>query len=157
MHWSGVASAGFSMVTPWQALGPMWQVYSVASEMDDPESQLSFYRNLIAARNQHAALRVGDLTVLTTTNEAVYSCLRVSENEAVLVLINLSDQPVEGIWVAKDRTGLQEGSYQLVPILGEGYFDTLGVNEQGGLFHFMGSEDIPAYGVIVLQLRDVMP
>ena len=93
MQWLGdVAYSGFTTGSPWQAMGNGWKLYNVEDEANDPDSILSLYRDLINIRNQHAALRVGDLTLLTTTDEAVYSCLRVSDSEAVLVIINLSGQ-----------------------------------------------------------------
>ena len=97
------------------------------------------------------------LIVKSTTDESIYSCLRVSEKEAVLVIVNLSDQPVQDFWLAKDSSGLTAGTYQLAPVLGEGSFEPIDVNEQGGLFHFIGRVQIPAYGVIVLQLQKVIP
>lgn len=156
MQWVGdTASAGFTTGMPWQALGSGWKLYNVQDEAANPDSIFTLYRTLINLRNQHAALRVGDLTILTTTNEAVYSCLRVSDNEAVLVIINLSGQPVDEVWLAKSESSLQEGTYQLVPILGEGIFEPIEINGQGGLFHLVGEPQIPAYGVIILQLQGV--
>ena len=156
MQWVGDAAyAGFTTGMPWQALGSGWKIYNMQDEAANPDSILSLYRTLINIRNQHAALRVGDLTELTTTNEAVYSCLRVSDNEAVLVIINLSGQPVDGVWLTKSESSLQEGTYQLVPILGEGNFDPIEINAQGGLFHLVGEPRIPAYGVVILQLQGV--
>ncbi len=156
MQWVGDAAyAGFTTGMPWQALGTGWMLYNVTDEAANPDSILSWYRTLINIRTQHAALRVGDLAVLTTTNDAVYSCLRVSDNEAVLVIINLSGQPVDEVWLTKSESSLQEGTYQLVPILGDGDFELIEFNGQGGLFHLVGEPQIPAYGVLIFQLQGV--
>jgi alpha-amylase len=157
MQWSDGTFAGFSTKAPWQALGPAWENYNVDLEKENSDSILSFYRDLIYIRNQHAALRVGDLKILTTTDDAVYSFLRVSDNEAVLVLINLSGQPVDEVWLTKSESSLSEGIYQPVPILGEGDFEPIEVNEQGGLFHMVDTPQIPPYGVFILQLHEVLP
>ena len=155
MQWLGdVAYSGFTTGSPWQAMGNGWKLYNVEDEANDPDSIFSLYRDLINIRSQHAALRVGDLTLLTTTNEAVYSCLRVSNSEAVLVIINLSDQPVDEVWLTKSESSLQEGTYQLAPIMGMGNYDPIEFNAQGGLFHLVNAE-IPAYGVIILQLQSI--
>ena len=155
MQWLGdVAYSGFTTGSPWQALGNGWKLYNVEDEANDLDSILSLYRDLINIRSQHAALRVGDLTLLTTTNEAVYSCLRVSDSEAVLVIINLSDQPVDEVWLTKSDSSLQEGTFQLAPIMGMGNYDPIEFNAQGGLFHLVNAE-IPAYGVIILQLQSI--
>ena len=155
MQWLGdVAYSGFTTGSSWQAMGNGWKLYNVEDEANDPDSIFSLYRDLINIRNQHAALRVGDLTLLTTTNEAVYSCLRVSDSEAVLVIINLSDQPIDEVWLTKSESSLEEGTYMLAPIMGVGNYDPIEFNAQGGLFHLVNAE-IPAYGVIILQLQSI--
>jgi len=115
MQWSDALNGGFSTASPWQPLGPGWGEYNVAAEIENDESILFHYQTLIRIRNQHAALRVGDLEVLTTTNEAIYGILRVCEDEAVLILINLGDQPVRDVWITKSQSILPEGNYTLVP------------------------------------------
>jgi alpha-amylase len=140
MQWSGEQFGGFSTGAVWEPLGPAWESYNVALQTDDPTSILSHYRNLIRARNQYAALRVGDLQVLSTTSKALYSILRVSQDEIVLVLINLSEEPVTDFWLAISHSSITKGSYIPVPILGEGQFSPL-----------------PPYGTYTLQLQPVYP
>lgn len=152
MQWSGSANGGFTTGIPWEPLGPAWQNYNVELEAADPISILSHYQNLIQARNEHAALRIGNLNVVTTTNEGLYSILRVSENEAVLVMINLSDEPATDFFLAKSVSSLVEGSYSLVPIMGEGVFDPIAINASGGFFHHIAAPEIPPYATIILQL-----
>jgi len=157
MQWSNGTSAEFTTGTLWQPLGPAWEDYNVALETQKPDSILSHYRNLIKIRNQHAALRVGDMHVLKTTDSAIYSFLRVSDDEAVLVLVNLSDQPVGSIWLAKSASSLPEGIYQPVPIMGEGEFDAIKFDDKGGLFHLVEGSQILPYKTIILQLQKVSP
>ena len=77
MQWTGdVAFAGFTTGSPWQALGDGWMVTNVADEMQNADSIWSNYRDLIQIRNQHAALRAGDLTILTSTDNKIVSFLR---------------------------------------------------------------------------------
>ena len=157
MQWSDDPFGGFSNTTPWQPLGPGWEDYNVALESPSSDSILSHYRTLIQIRNQHAALRVGDLNILTTTDEAIYSFIRVSADEAVLVIINLGDQPVENVWLTKSETSLEEGIYAMVPILGEGDFAPLEINQQGGLFQLISAPTIPPYATFIFQLQKVSP
>jgi len=100
---------------------------------------------------------VGDLNVLTTTNESIYSFLRVSEEEAVLVLVNLGDQPVESVWLTKSQSSLKKGVYTPVPVLGEGAFVPIKINEQGGLFHLFETPQIPPNSTFILQLQQNYP
>jgi len=158
MQWTGDAAfGGFTTGSPWQALGEGWMLTNVADEMPESDSIWSSYRDLIKIRNQHAALRVGDLTILTSTNDAIVSFLRVSNDEAVLVIVNLSDLPVDEVWLAKSESSLPEGVYQLVPILGSGYFNSLEVTGNGRLFHLIDTPQIAPHGVYILQLQADIP
>jgi glycosidase len=157
MQWSAEPSSGFTSATPWQPLGPGWNTYNVALEAQDPNAILSYYQALIRIRNQHAALRVGALDVLTTTDEAVFSFLRVSEAEAVLVIINVGDQPIEEVWLTKSESHLSAGTYRTAAILGEDRMEPIDINQQGGLFHLFDQIPIQPYNVLIYQLQLIEP
>jgi len=157
MQWSDAMNGGFSNASPWQPLGPAWETYNVAEELEDSGSILSHYQTLIRIRNEHAALRVGDLEVLTTTNDGIYSILRVSEDEALLVLINLGDKPVSEIWITKSQSILPEGHYTPVPILGEMTLPAIEINPNGGLFHLLSTLEIAPYQTCIYQLQPQIP
>ncbi len=153
MQWSTEEYAGFSTATSWEPPGPGWQTFNVASETGDPASILSHYRALIQARNQHAALRVGDLSVVTTGDDALYSILRVSQEEAVLVLINLTGRPVTDYRLAVEASRLVEGSYTPSAIMGDGAIAPLSVDAGGGFSRYVPAPEIPPYETYILQLR----
>jgi glycosidase len=157
MQWSTDPFAGFSTVYPWEPLGPGWETYNVALETADPASILSHYRNLIQARNQHAALRVGDLTVVATGNDALYGILRVSQQEAVLVLINLSGETVSDYALSVEASGLAEGNYIPAAILGEGELAPLSTSSTGGFSLYVPLAEIPPYTTFILQLQVQAP
>jgi hypothetical protein len=52
---------------------------------------------------------------------------------------------------------LPEGIYQPVPIMGEGEFDPIEFNENGGLFHLVEGTQILPYSTIILQLQKISP
>jgi alpha-amylase len=153
MQWSADPFAGFSTEFPWESLGPAWESYNVALETDDPASILSHYWNLIQIRNQHAALRVGELNVVTTGNNALYGILRVSQEEAVLVLINLTGEPVMDYMLALEQSSLAKGSYTPFAILGEGEFAPLSTYSSGGFSQYVPVHEIPPYATFILQLQ----
>ncbi len=153
MQWSDDTNSGFSTGTPWQPIGPAWDYYNVEDEADDEEFILSHYKKLIRTRNDHAALRVGSLEVLTTTDEAIYSILRVSEDEVVLVLVNLGDQPVSDIWLTKVQSELPEGQYYTVPIFGGEEFSSIDINVQDGLFQLVDGFKMQPYETMIFQLH----
>jgi len=157
MQWSGDQSAGFTTGTPWQPLGFDWEYFNVARQNDDPSSMLSHYRSLIQARNQHVALRVGDLSVVTTGNNALYSIIRVSQEEAVLVLINLTEEPVMDYGLTLEDSSLAEGNYTPIAILGKGEFASLSTNSSGGYFQYIPIPKVPPYSTFILQLHRNVP
>ncbi len=50
MQWSGGENAGFTTGKPWLKVNPNYTSINVESQMDDPDSVRSFYRELIALR-----------------------------------------------------------------------------------------------------------
>jgi glycosidase len=157
MQWSTGPFAGFSTVAPWQPLQTNWGSFNVENETGDPASILSHYRDLILLRNQHAALRVGDLSVLTTGNNALYAILRVSQQEALLVLVNLSGSPVSSYALSVAQSSLAEGTCTPYPILGEGEFAPLTADASGGFSQYVPLPEIPPYATIILQLQPGTP
>jgi len=161
MQWSGEANAGFSTVVPWEPVGPDYQTFNVAAESVDNDSILTRYQELVHVRNQHAALRVGDMSIVKSNNPALYSILRISHdptdsskvNEAILVLINLSKTPISDYSLSLSKSPLATGSYRLAPIMGVGPFADLTVASVGDFSQFKPIAKIPAYGTLILQLQ----
>ncbi len=94
MQWSGEANAGFSGGRPWRPPDAGYTEVNVAAQTEDPASLLWHYRALIAVHNAHPALRHGGLVLLSSGNPALFASLRASDDEAILALINLGDQPL---------------------------------------------------------------
>jgi len=91
MPWDASPSAGFTSGQPWHALAPGHETVNVASEDADPGSLLNVYRRLIAARHRSAALRQGDLAILSGGGPLLVLRRRAGR-ETVLVAHNLSDR-----------------------------------------------------------------
>ncbi|MGD0609963.1 MAG: alpha-amylase family glycosyl hydrolase [Anaerolineales bacterium] len=165
MQWSAGANAGFSTVTPWEQVGPGDQIFNVTDESKDPTSILADYRELLQIRNQHAALRQGDMDLVTSSNAGLYSILRVSRgsesangvDEAVLVLINLTNAPISNYDLSLDKSPLAPGSYQLVPLMGSGLTADLMVTTGGEFAQQQPVSEIPSYGTAILQLQPDPP
>jgi len=62
----------------------------VASELEDPDSVLQFYKHLLALRHHEPALLNGDYVALNQENSNVLSYVRRYSNEAVVVALNMS-------------------------------------------------------------------
>jgi alpha-amylase len=91
MPWS--ASGGFTTGTPWFAYAPGLTQNNVASETNDPQSLLSYYRSWIAARKKSNALLKGSVTPMSSS-APVLAFVRTSASESALVVHNLSNATV---------------------------------------------------------------
>ena len=96
MQWSESPNAGFSVSKPWLPVPASYKTHNVASELRNPNSVLQFYKHLLALRHHEPALLDGDYVALDQENPNVLSYLRRFNNEAVLVVLNMSgkDQQV---------------------------------------------------------------
>ena len=95
MQWTAEANkGGFSEAIPWQLLDGNHRTVNVALQEADPASLLNHYRALIDLRNAHEALRVGDVRLVEADNLRLLAYLRQSDDENLLVLINLSAREI---------------------------------------------------------------
>ncbi len=101
MQWDGSDNAGFSSVRPWLPLAENHDTVNVAAEQDDPSSMLSLVRNLIELRRNHAALRVGDLRLLSSEGD-ILAWERKLDGETLRVALNMGpeEQPLDTSIVA---------------------------------------------------------
>ena len=87
MQWDASPTGGFTRGRPWLPLvDPTTR--NVAAQRDDPDSLLSLYRRLIAARADVPALGRGQHRSIFGVAPDVLAWVRELENERVLVLIN---------------------------------------------------------------------
>jgi alpha-glucosidase len=96
MQWDDSANAGFSKSKPWLPVPPTFKTHNVADELKDPNSVLSFYKNVLALRHTNRALLDGSYIPLNENDQNVLSYLRLYKDQAVLVALNMSgaDQKV---------------------------------------------------------------
>jgi len=90
MQWTDGQNAGFSKAKPWLPVPASSKSHNVASEMKDPNSVLSFYRQLLALRHKEPALLEGDYLALNQSDPSVLTYVRRYKDEAILVALNMS-------------------------------------------------------------------
>jgi glycosidase len=97
MPWNGAPGGGFTTGRPWLDFAPGRGKENVDAEAPDPGSLLTHYRNLIRARKNSAALRLGSLRLLSPATAAtpLLAFLRETAEERVLVVHNLGREAVE--------------------------------------------------------------
>ena len=152
LQWSGEDDAGFTSGLPWRPPSSDYTTKNIAAQSEDPDSLLSLYRRLIQLRNEHAALRVGDHYFVETGHPAVYASLRVSQEETILILINLGSESV-GDYALNLEVGPLSGEYIPAPLLDNGQFTSPTVTEPGGFVNYQPVPEIPPYGRFILQLQ----
>jgi alpha-glucosidase len=93
MQWSPSVNAGFSTVAPWLPVDERYKTYNVETEQQDPNSILSYYRQLLSLRHTNKALLDGKYVPLNESDPNVLAYLRSYKDKSVLVLINMSNAP----------------------------------------------------------------
>ena len=150
MQWSSEPNAGFSTGTPWEPINDHYTDINVAVEDKDPSSLLNLYRQLLQIRNNHSALRTGSYIQATASSKQVLSMLRVSEDEAVLVLINVDDAPVTDFTIKWEASALK-GEYKPMVLYGEGQVSPFILDGMGAIMDYSPVKELPGNGILVIK------
>ena len=90
MQWNDGVSAGFSSnENPWICANSNKDCINVIAEEKDPNSILSFYRNLLAYRKKSPALQEGSFLEIETKGDLIAYRRKLGDEE-ILVLLNLT-------------------------------------------------------------------
>ena len=97
MQWGPDRNAGFSSANPQRLFLPLiidpeyhFESINVETQQANGSSLLWWMKRLIATRRKYAAFSRGELTVVPSSNHRVFSFVRHTEDQAILVLINFS-------------------------------------------------------------------
>ena len=94
MQWTAAPLGGFTTsATPWLPVPANVSTRNVATESQDPNSLLNWYKKLIALRRSNAALRNGLTTFLETPTPDLIAYIRHTPTAQTLVLTNWSATP----------------------------------------------------------------
>jgi len=93
MQWNTSANAGFTTGKPWLPVPQSYKTHNVETELQDPNSILSFYKRVLKIRHENSALLEGDYVALNPDDPNVLSYLRKYKDNAVLVVLNMSAEP----------------------------------------------------------------
>ena len=118
MQWTDSPNAGFTSGKPWLPVPDSYKTHNVASETQQPDSVLQFYKRVLSLRHQNQALLDGEYIPLNQDDPNVLSYLRKYKNQAVLVVLNMSGQvqksninlEAQGFAAAKAKTLLSTAS-----------------------------------------------
>jgi alpha-glucosidase len=95
MQWSTGLQSGFSSNPhTWLPIPPNYKTINVDAESKDPNSELEWFKRLIALRRTNSDLRDGSMTMIDTDNSDVLSWVRSSgAGSAVVVAMNFTAEP----------------------------------------------------------------
>ena len=91
MQWNSCENAGFSSTQPWLPVNADYSTRNVENQAGDPDSLLTFYRQLLTLRREHPALHRGSLHMLIEDPRFVIAYERRYEDETFMVLLNFSN------------------------------------------------------------------
>ncbi len=104
VQWDDSDYAGFSTHEPWLKVNPNYTSINVKHQSADNQSILHFYKKLVEIRRQYPTLVYGQWKDHFPDHEQLFVYSRISEDQQVLIALNLSDETQE---------------LQLVPNLGQ--------------------------------------
>ncbi len=152
MQWTGKPeTADFTSGTPWQPLDASYATANVALQVADPDSLFHHYRQLVHLRNAHPALQHGGMWLLDSPRQ-VYSFLRDSGDETLLVVINLHTAEVKD-YILSLAEGPLPSELNAEVIFGTGDVHVPQVNAAGGFEAYTPLPALPPRSTLVIKLR----
>ncbi|HUX37784.1 MAG TPA: DUF3459 domain-containing protein, partial [Rectinemataceae bacterium] len=136
-HDAGLAPAGAP--EPWLPLNPDWRERNVEAQLGDPTSVLSRYRELLALRRSHPALREGSLRFFEAGKD-VLAYEREGGGERLLVFLNFASSP---------RRFVLSETAEIV--FGEGRRGA-GIGDEGGHRFGPGGKELEPLGCLILRM-----
>ena len=153
LQWTDEAgTAGFTTGRPWSAPFDDYDTRNIAAYSADPDSLLSHYRDLVRLRTDHAALRVGDMVLVDTGAATVYAFLRSNGDENILVLVNLSANPVDDYALALEESPLG-GAPTATDLLGGATLRPPSLDAAGGFSDYRPVDTLEPFATHVILLQ----
>lgn len=109
MQWDSSANGGFSEGSPWIEVNPNYTNINVEAQINDENSILHFYKNLIKFRKDHEIVVYGSYELLLADDPNVFAYKRSLGEQALYVVCNFTDQSVD-----VEIPGYEEDKNQLV-------------------------------------------
>lgn len=89
-QWDASLNAGFTTGKPWIKVNPNYKTVNVVAEAQNPLSELSYFKKMVALRKSSPGLVYGDYQVFDINNPDVYCYARTDGQEKMLIILNFS-------------------------------------------------------------------
>ncbi len=91
-QWDSGVNAGFTTGKPWLKTNPNYQLINAASQENNPNSCLNYFRKMVKLRKDNPVLVYGKYTVLDKNNPDVFAYTREMDGKKFLVLLNFTSK-----------------------------------------------------------------
>ena len=105
MQWDNSSNAGFSSGIPWMPINPNNAAINVNRQEQEPDSVLSYWKKMIGIRKAHPVLTYGAYKPVEIDNEHLFVYYRESDEEKILVILNMSDVDTKFPSAVRDARG----------------------------------------------------
>ena len=112
VQWDAGKHAGFTDAEPWMPVNPNHTYINAESQVGDPDSIFTFYKNLIQLRKTHPVIVHGDFTLLMQEDAQVFAYTRSYEGKTLLVACNFSCEEAKLDEAARTRGEMLIANYK---------------------------------------------
>lgn len=157
MQWTAGPQAGFTTGTPWQSINEGYEERNVEVQAADASSLLNHYRALIALRQAYPALGSPNLHVLESAGRGVLAYLRATDEEAILVVLNLGIREADAFALGSRESPLAPGRYSARDLLTGNEAEALVVAEGGAVEGYQPLPVLSPQDALILALEPALP
>lgn len=93
MQWNGSKNAGFTEGESWIKVNTNYKEINADKQLQDSNSILNYYRNVIALRKKQETLVYGSFEEINNDHRSIYSYIRELKDERILVIVNFFGEP----------------------------------------------------------------
>jgi glycosidase len=152
MQWNWEANAGFTTaIRSWQLPQDNYTERNVAVQLEDSDSLLRHYLTLIQIRNQNPSLQKGGWLELPTSDRRIYAFLRYTEDQNLLVLINMSKDQIQDYIFCLSDGPFTTGSVK--EITQDYELITPVINNSGGFNAYKPITELKPYSTYIIEIE----
>ncbi len=95
MQWDGSEKGGFTTGEPWLAMNPNVKAINVANQLEDSQSILNFYKDLIRIRKANSTFIEGKYELVMPEDTQLYAYTRTDDHGKFLIICNLTGEEAQ--------------------------------------------------------------
>lgn len=95
MQWDGSEKGGFTTGEPWLAMNPNVKAINVANQLEDSQSILNFYKDLIRIRKANSTFIEGKYELVMPEDTQLYAYTRTDDHGKFLIICNLTSEEAQ--------------------------------------------------------------